>query len=413
MKNLYKKILILAAAFGPGLFLVGYNIGTGSVTTMASAGASHGMMLTWAVFLSCLFTYFLIVVFSRFTLVTGETVLYSFKKHIGKGAAYFVLATLIISEMISSIGVMAVLSEVTNEWTKPITSSGAGIGMFPIAIFFAVLLVYFLFTGYYTKIEVILAVLVGIMGTCFVLTTFMVIPDAGAVIKGLMPNIPDDNNAGLVVAGMIGTTMGGILFITRSATIKQKGWTIEDSAAEKKDALLSISLMFILSISIMAAAAGTLYPLGIHVENAVDMVKTLEPLAGRFAITIFVTGIIAAGLSSLFPHYMLVPLLLSDYNQEKLDLNKWRNRGIVLFYAALGMFVPIFGGRPVSIMIMSQALALIATPLILIFMQYLLNKEELMGEHKISLATNIGISLITLFTVYMAYVGAIGIIETL
>jgi len=64
-------------------------------------------------------------------------------------------------------------------------------------------------------------------------------------------------------------------------------------------------------------------------------------------------------------------------------------------------------------MIMSQALALIATPLILIFMQYLLNKEELMGEHKISLATNIGISLITLFTVYMAYVGAIGIIETL
>ncbi|GAG17605.1 unnamed protein product, partial [marine sediment metagenome] len=41
-KRLLKKILIGLTAIGPGLFLIGYNIGTGSITTMAKVGAEHG-----------------------------------------------------------------------------------------------------------------------------------------------------------------------------------------------------------------------------------------------------------------------------------------------------------------------------------------------------------------------------------
>ena len=44
-KSIRKKILIALSAVGPGLFLIGYNIGTGSVTTMAKTGAEHGMVL--------------------------------------------------------------------------------------------------------------------------------------------------------------------------------------------------------------------------------------------------------------------------------------------------------------------------------------------------------------------------------
>ena len=53
------KILISLSAVGPGLFLIGYNIGTGSVTTMAKTGAEHGMHLFWALVLSCIFTFIL------------------------------------------------------------------------------------------------------------------------------------------------------------------------------------------------------------------------------------------------------------------------------------------------------------------------------------------------------------------
>ena len=68
-------------------------------------------------------------------------------------------------------------------------------------------------------------------------------------------------------------------------------WKKENFKQEQRDAIISVSLMFLLSVAIMAAAAGTLHPLGLKVENAIDMVKLLEPLAGRLAISVFVAGL--------------------------------------------------------------------------------------------------------------------------
>lgn len=76
-KKSLKPFSKLLAIVGPGLFLIGYNIGTGSVTTMASAGSRWGMSLTWTVLLSCLFTFIGIWAFSKYTLVTGDTILYA------------------------------------------------------------------------------------------------------------------------------------------------------------------------------------------------------------------------------------------------------------------------------------------------------------------------------------------------
>lgn len=406
-----KKLFVFLSSIGPGLFLVGYNIGTGSVTTMASAGASHGMMLTWAVLLSCVFTYFLIVAFGRFTIVTGKTALESYKEHFGKGITIFVLVTIVFTEMVSSIGVMSIVTDVVREWSRPLTSSGEGFSTIILAILFGTVMVYTLLNGQYSFIEKILTVFVAMMGLSFILTSFMVIPDAGTVISGLIPNIPSESNAALIVTGMIGTTMGGVVYVVRSVTIKQKKWSIQELKYEKRDALISSSLMFILSISVMASAAGTLFPKGLHIENAIDMIRLLEPLAGRFAISVFVAGIVCAGLSSLYPHYMLVPLLLSDYNHEELNFKRWRNRLIVIFYASLGLVVPVFGGRPVLVMIASQAFTLVVTPIVIILMMILINKSSLMKEYKASRSLNVILAIIFIFSLVMSGIGAVALVE--
>ncbi len=413
MGNFKKKFILFLSTIGPGLFLVGYNIGTGSITTMASAGADYGMILSWAVLLSCIFTYILIVYFGRFTLVTGESALQSFKNQFGSKVAGFVLVVLIMTEMVSSVGVMAIITDVIKEWSRPLTESGEGFNTIILALGLGGILIFLLFNGKYGFIEKLLALFVALMGFSFLLTAFMVIPDASVVIKGLVPSIPDTANAGLIVAGMVGTTMGGVLYVTRSITVKEKKWTTKDFKLEKRDAFVSSFLMFFLSISIMAAAAGTLHPQGLHVENPIDMIKLLEPLAGRFAISIFVAGIVCAGLSSLFPHYILVPLLLADYENKPLDLSSRRSKMLIVFYAALGLVVPIFGGRPVLVMIITQVFALFITPIILILMAILQNKKDLMGKHTTLPVTNIIILGITAFTVFMAVVGIMGIIEAL
>ena len=74
-----------------GFFMIGYVIGTGSVTTMATAGARYGMSLTWALFLSCFFTAILMIAISRLTIVTDNTIMYNFRIHIHPVISVFVL----------------------------------------------------------------------------------------------------------------------------------------------------------------------------------------------------------------------------------------------------------------------------------------------------------------------------------
>ena len=59
--NVLQRIKFGLLANGPGLFLIGYNIGTGSIVTMSKAGATYGMALLWLLVLSCVFTYVLLM----------------------------------------------------------------------------------------------------------------------------------------------------------------------------------------------------------------------------------------------------------------------------------------------------------------------------------------------------------------
>ena len=404
-----KKLLAFLATISPGLFLIGYNIGTGSITTMASAGASYGMQLILPVLLSCIFTYFLIIVFGQYTIVTGQTILTSYRKHFGLVLTSIVLISLLISEWVSCMGVMGIVVQVVQEWSRPLTDSGEGFSPLLLAIVFGSIIYWIFWQGRHQFFERILAVFVAIMGLCFLLTMFMVIPDPKVVLQGLLPKIPSSTNEMLLLAGMVGTTMGGILYVVRSILVQEKKWTIKDMKFEKRDAAISAGLMFVLSFAIMASAAGTLYVQGLPVENAIDMVGLLEPLAGRLSISIFVAGIVCAGLSSLFPIVLLAPWLIADFRGVPRDLKSTSSKLWVLFGVLLGLVVPIFGGRPVLVMIVSQAAASIVTPLILLLMLILINKSSVMGAYKAITTRNIYMVGILIFTIIMAVAGIIGI----
>jgi Mn2+/Fe2+ NRAMP family transporter len=412
-KNRTQRVLFFLASISPGIFLIGYNIGTGSVTTMATAGASYGMTLVWPLLLSCVFTYIMVVAFGRFTAITGSTALSGFHKHFGKGWALFVLASLLFSEWVSSMGVMGVVTQAIQEWSRPLTPGGNGIHPVVSALVFGGLLYSLFLSGSHRFFEKILALFVAIMGVSFVLTMFMVIPEPGEVLKGLVPRIPHESNAALLIAGMVGTTMGGVLYVVRSILVQEKGWGVADLKLEKRDALISVSLMFVLSAAIMACAAGTLYLQGLKIDNVIDMVKLLEPLAGRFAISIFVAGIVSAGLSSFFPIIILGPWLIADYRSQPRNMKSTSSRLLVLWGVLLGFVVPIFGGRPVFVMITSQALCAIATPVIVWLMYLLQNRKSVVGDHLPTRGFNIWVLLIFIFSVIIAIAGIIGLVGLL
>lgn len=408
-----KKFFTFIAAISPGIFLIGYNIGTGSITTMASAGAEYGMGLMLPVLLSCIFTYFLILVFGRYTIVTGKTVLQSFRQYFGTPVTLFVLITLLGSEWVSCMGVMSVIVQVVQEWSRPLTSTGSGFNPLMITAIFAAIIYLFFLQGSHRFFERILTLFVALMGLSFLLTMFMVVPSPREILKGLTPFVPSESSGVLLLAGMVGTTMGGILYVVRSILVQEKNWKLTDLRLEKRDAAISAALMFFLSIAIMICAAGTLHPAGMRVDNAIDMVKLLEPMAGRFATSIFVAGIVCAGISSLFPIVLLAPWLMADYRSRPRNLMSLESKLLVLFGVLLGFVVPLFGGRPVAILIFSQAATLVATPLVLLLMWILSNRQNLMGKHQFTFKQNLTMGIIFLFTLSITIIGGIEMLNML
>lgn len=399
----HEKSLAIWSSVSTGIFLIGYNIGTGSITAMASAGAEYGMSLTWALLLSCLFTYSLMIAFSRYTMVTGQTVLHGFRTHFGAPVTLFILVSLLSAEVMSSMGLMGVAAEVIGEWSRPLTADGEGFNQLGVALFFAVLLGFVCWQGKQSVFEKVLSLFVFIMGLSFLATLFVVTPSPEVILRGLKPSIPDHDNALMVVSSMVGTTMGAILFVVRSILVADKGWTMADMRMQKRDAAVSVIMMFVLSFAIMACAAGAMP--GEKIENAIQMVKLIEPLAGRIASAVFVGGIVAAALSSLFPILLLAPWLIADYQGKKCDMTSTQTRLLILAGLLCSLAVPLFGGRPVRVMIASQTLAVIATPLVVLFMTILLNRRRIMHENRPKIWQNGIYVLVFLFSAMMAVFG--------
>ena len=190
--NIFKRIALLLSTVGPGLFLIGYNIGTGSVTTMASAGSRYGMQLFWALLLSCIFTFVMLIAYGKYTLVTGETPMHSFKKHFryGKAIALFIMVALIIGEVAALIGVLGIVSSLIKEWTKPLTSNPGGFSQLYITIIIIIGLYYLLWNGKYSLFEKFMIIFVILIGGTFSLSMILVVPEPMVVIKGLLPGLP-------------------------------------------------------------------------------------------------------------------------------------------------------------------------------------------------------------------------------
>ena len=409
-----KGLMATLALFLPGIFLIGFNIGTGSVTTMAKSGANYGMGLLWAVLISCVATYIMIRTYGKFTLVTGETALQAFRKHIHPAMGIFFIVALTIGVCGSVMGVMGIVAEVSYEWSK--TFIEGGIKPLYWAMFF-VALVYFIFWDGRTKVfERALAIMVAIMGVCFILNFFILMPSPSAMLKGLIPGVPDaanagDNNAFLIIASMVGTTLFSGLFIIRTTLVKEAGWTIDDLRQQNRDALFAAIMMFFISTAIMAAAAGTLYANHQTMESASEMVTLLEPLAGPLAVAIFAIGIIAAGVSSQFPNLLLFPWLLCDYQNIERDMTQTKYRVIVFLISLLGLVVPLFGARPVLVLILSQAFNVVILPATVGCILYLGNRSDLMGKHKHGLGLNLALIAIFLFSLIVGYMAFIGLLS--
>lgn len=379
--NIFARLWRFLLSFGPGIFAIGYTIGTGSVTSMIVAGNSFGMQLLWVLFFSCLFSGVLIYVSGSYYLSTGETALYAVRRHLpaGKWLAIAIIVTVGIGQWNSLIGILGITSNVIFEilvLNFPVLEGHKygvvlGLAVLVIGIFYLLLI-----KGNYSLFERVLALFVSMMGLSFVFTLLFVFPQPTEVIQGLIPKIPDVPGAGILVAAFVGTTMAAATFLSRPLFIQGKGWTKNDFRIQRNDSIIAALLIFTISGAIMAVASGSLYGTNTEITHVLDMSGALEPSVGKFAVSIFFAGTLSAGLSSIFPCLMIVPLMLGDYNSGKLDVQSNRFKIITGVASVLALSVPVFGVNPIQGQIVTQVFNVFALPLVVVSFLVLWNRHN-------------------------------------
>lgn len=413
-----KAIVRTVLSFGPAFMAVGYTIGTGSVTAMIVAGSTFGMQLLWVLLLSCLFSGALVYAYGNYFLVTGETALFAFKKNIkfGQWIALSIIAGVVFGQWNSLIGIMGISSNIIFELLvlyfpelQPHKYALViAIAAFVLAVMYAILLL-----GKYSIFEKILVFFVTCMGLSFLLSLFFVHPLPAETVQGLIPTIPEVQGGKMLVAAFVGTTMAAATFLSRPLFIQGKGWTQENSKQQKRDAIVAAILVFVISGSIMAVAHGALYHQGKPVTQVLDMVTALEPVAGKLSLTIFFFGTLAAGLSSIFPIMLIVPLLVADYQSGELDTTSKQFKVITGIAAVLALAIPVLGANPIKGQILTQVFNVFVLPVVVGGILVLINNPKLMKEHKAGWLLNMLLGFALLFSVIISYNGMIALIANI
>lgn len=410
--KLFKRFWLLLLSVGPGIFCIGYTIGTGSVTSMIKSGSEYGVQLLWVLFLSAFFAWVLMESFGRFAVVTGGTAINSFKSRLkwGKFWAVLTIIGVVMGQWSALSGILGLTSnalyEVARLFSPDLKESNFG-AVLGIAVLLVVIMYAFLLVGKYSFFEKVLVVFVTLMGISFLVSMCIVLPPPAEILRGFVPSIPPGGS--LMVAAFVGTTMAAPTFIVRPLIVKEKGWGKTNLKEQRRDAFISAVFLFIISAAIMIAATGALFHHGKIVAKVLDMVYALEPVAGKFAVTVFMLGAMSAGLSSIFPILMVLPLLIGDYNQGKMDTRSSTFKVLTAIACLVGLIVPILGANPVMAQIATQVANVFILPVVIGGIIVLINKKSLMGEHKANRLLNIALTAALVFSLIISYTGVLGL----
>lgn len=379
-------------------------IGPGTVTTATKAGAYFHFDLMWALAFSTIACILLQEASARVTIHSRMNLAKAIAKQFENRSAKGLVLMLVIGAI--------VLGSAAYE-TGNILGSMAGLGLIfdiPQYILVSIIGILAFIALSLPSVQTIAKLMGGVvflMGIAFITTAVLLKPSASDIFKGIfIPTVPQSSGAGLLILGIIGTTVVPYdLFL---------GSGVLDKSQKISEMRFGLSTAVILGglISMAIMTVGTV----IDGEFTYDaLVKALSEKIGTYAVYVFGFGMFAAGFSSSITAPLVSSITAKSFFEEK-SVSKWKTQGI--YYKMVYLSVLIIGlgfgyaqVEPIPAIILAQALNGLILPFISVFLIYVINDPVLMGKGKTNgWFSNILLGIITWVTMVL---GAISIVESI
>ena len=379
MKKINRKNLILfLSILGPGIITANVDNDAGGIATYSVAGAHFGYSLLWTLIP---ITIALIVVqemVARMGVVTGKTLGDLIRENFGVKATFYLMLALIIADLGNTVAEFA-------GWAASMEIFGVSKYIsVPIGAF---MVWWLIVKGTYRIVEKIFLFACTIYLT-YAVSAYMSHPPWGTILaETVTPSFNFHPSYLVMLIGVVGTTIAPWMQFYQQSAVVEKNIKVEHYWAARFDVIIGCLMAVVIVFFIVVACGATLFAEGIQINDAKDAAIALAPLAGQHASTLFAVGLANASLFSA----SILPLATAYYVCEGMgwesgvDKNfksapqfMWLYTGLIVFGALIILIpnVPL-----IPIMLLSQVINGVMLPFVLIFMLYLINNKELMGEY--------------------------------
>jgi NRAMP (natural resistance-associated macrophage protein)-like metal ion transporter len=385
------RILLFLAVLGPGFITANVDNDSGGILTYSQAGAQFGYTLLWTMLP---ITIALIVVqemCARMGVVTGKGLSDLIREEFGLRLTFVLMVLLVVVNY-------------TNVVTEFIGIAGS-MHLFHVSKFISVpfcagLVWYMVVKGSYKSTEKIFLI-ASVVYIAYIFAGVLSQPswhDAlWATVKLPARSVWSDKAYMYTAIGVVGTTIAPWMQFYLQSSIVEKGIRVKDYAASRLDVIVGSFFTDIVAWFIIVACAATLYVHGMGaIQVAADAAEAMRPLAGDYAFLLFAFGLFNASLfaASILPistaYTVCEGLGLEsgvDKNFKEAPFFYWLYTALIAGGSLTVLLLP--DAQLINVAILSQVLNGVLLPVVIILMLLLINRHDLMGEHKNSRLWNV------------------------
>jgi manganese transport protein len=347
----------------------------GNFATNIQGGAQFGYLLLWVVVLANLVAMLFQSLSAKLGIVTGHSLAQLCRAHFPRPLVY----------------AMWVASEVAAMATDLAESLGAAIGL---SLLFGLPLLTGLVTTFaatyimlmlqgrgFRPIEMLIAAFIGVIAVCYLIELFVAPPAWRAVAyHAVVPGLAGPESVTLAV-GIIGATvMPHAIYLHSSLT---QGRVPARNDAERRriisysngEVLVALGVAGLVNMAMMAMAATVFHDGHAEVAAIETAYHTLVPLLGIGAAAVFMTSLLASGLSSSVVGTMAGQTIMQDFVRFRIPLWVRRLATMVPAVIVVGM-----GVDSTHALVVSQVVLSVVLPVPMIALLVLSGRRDVMGS---------------------------------
>ncbi len=411
---------------GPGLITGAADDDPSGIGTYSQAGAAYGSGLLWLALYMLPLMIAVQEMCGRIGLVTGKGIAGVVKTHYGRRVLRTTVALLVIANTINIGADLGAMSASTRLLFP-------GVPFAPLVIVFSLGIILVEIFVPYQQYATVLKVL-SLALLAYIVTGVVIHPQWGhLLIRTVVPNLQFNPKYLALVVGLLGTTISPYLFFWQASEEVEESKLHESEKNERGstsrktgllqrvknlriDTTVGMLASEVTAWFIIMTSSSVLHSHGVtNIQTANQAAAALQPLAGRFAETLFAVGIVGTGL-------LAIPVLAGSAAYGVAEAFGWREGlarsagnargfyGVIALATLIGMLLNFVGIDPIAALVYTAIInGVVAVPLLVLIL-LVANNRGIMGPYTNGRLSNV-IGILT--TAFMGVAAVVAVISLL